>query len=185
MSAVMQLIMDAYHISDQQSEMLSNYSDAALEYAVKELSKKKGGVNAPVNWIASVARSFEAKSNRAKTGRGKGFNNPFAAKIVEGKFNANHSPSINEQKMTNDERIEFLSKEISSFKEKIANPQNYFLPNVDIDAALAVGNSLLAKLEQELYELINPKSIIIDPNETAMTPEQWLLWNKKRKMGCL
>ena len=73
-----------------------------------------------------------------------------------------HSPAKEEPKMTENERIGFLTKEIAGFKEKISNPQKYFLPNVNLVEALEAGTALLAAREQELADLLNPPAKIID-----------------------
>jgi hypothetical protein len=93
-----------------------------------------------------------------------------------------HSPAKHEPKMTDNERIGFLVKEIAGFKEKIANPEKYFLPKVNIEEALEVGKALLASYEKELADLLNPPVKIIDKSEEQMTPEEWLIWNRQHKI---
>ena len=85
-------------------------------------------------------------------------------------------------KMTDNERIGFLVKEIASFKEKIANPQNYLLSKVNVEETLEVGRALLAAREQELADLLSPPVKIMDKSESEMSPSEWLIWNRERKI---
>jgi len=124
-TAVVQLITDAFGLSYSQEAMIIDYSSDALEYAVTEYVKQKDTkpIPIPINWIAAVARNFEAKEKLPKTGRMKGFNNQWAPKIVEGKFNANHSPAPDVDidnphdplNLTTDQRIEFASMQDQFF----------------------------------------------------------------------
>ena len=114
---VINLIADAYGLSKQQEEMLSSYSDDALEYAVKELVRqgKQKVVNAPVNWIAKVAASYNPHSaSFPKTGRQMSF---AQKKVVAPMFNSSHSPSSESSKLTIEERIEFSSNQESIWEE--------------------------------------------------------------------
>ena len=79
--------------------------------------------------------------------------------------------------MTDNERIGVLVKEIASYKEKIANPQNYLLSKVNVEETLEVGRALLAAREQELADLLSPPVKIMDKSESEMSPSEWLIWN--------
>jgi hypothetical protein len=191
-SAVIRIIADAYSITDQQSEMLSNFSNAALEYAVNELSKRKGGVNSPVNWIASVARSFETKSNGSETGKWKPFNKAYMAKnhspYPTGR-NDNHSPAPMQTEMTPEERKLFLQGEISNYEKIIASPSEYLLKKVDLPTAVYFMRAQLDRCQNELRELLGDTHIVMDKDleeftheqAIAMSPIVWLVENKKRK----
>lgn len=146
-SPVINLIADAYGLSRQQEDMLSNYSDAALEYAVRQLAvaKDKQIINSPVGWIAKVAAAFREKGQHSLNGKVVGH----SAKPR----NPNGHSLASHANFNRDERIAFLVSEIASFTEKIANPQKYFHPNVDMEIALTVGRALLKANEDELAML--------------------------------
>ncbi len=93
-----------------------------------------------------------------------------------------HSPMKEAPKMTDNERIGVLVKEIASYKEKIANPQNYLLSKVNVEETLEVGRALLAAREQELADLLSPPVKIMDKSESEMSPSEWLIWNRERKI---
>jgi hypothetical protein len=94
-----------------------------------------------------------------------------------------HSPAVQAPKMSDNERIGFLVKEIAAFKEKIANPEKYFLGKVRIEESLEVGRSFLAEREQELADLLNPPAKLgVNKSDKDMTPEEWLIWNRECKI---
>jgi hypothetical protein len=108
-----QLIADSYGLSVQQEELLSNYSDAALEYALKQLvrTNKHKAINAPVNWIAAVAASFEKKAQRFPN-KGKEVGHSAQPRNPSG-----HSPAGEPSNLSYDERIEFASNQESVWEE--------------------------------------------------------------------
>ena len=182
MTPIIKLISDTYGMTTTEENTLTGFDDKILQQSLIRFAEKRKqqNISDPVKYIIAIARDLISKGSQIpKTGRQMDYSQK---KVVNGSFNPNHSPTVEAPKMTDNERIGSLMKEISSFKEKIANPQKYFLPNVDVESALEVGRAFLAAREQELEDLLRPPVRIIDKPEKDMTPEEWLIWNRERKI---
>lgn len=109
---VINLIADAYGLSRQQEQMLSNYSDEALEYAIKELTRqnKQKSINAPVNWIAKVAASYKKKPHRFSNGNE-------VTHSEQARNPGGHSPAGLQSNLTNEQRIQFAVDQESIWEE--------------------------------------------------------------------
>lgn len=177
--SVMQLIASSYGLLDKEIDMLSEFSDEALQYAVTEKQRQKVSPTSVARWLASVASAFEKrKSSIPKTGRMGGF------KQVS-QFIPNQYPSYIPDKrlnMTNAERISYLTGEISNLKDIVAHPERYFIKKVNMPEVVHNFENILRNYEQHLADLINPNVKMVEKSQDEMTPEEWLLWNKDRKM---
>lgn len=110
--SVITLLSEAYGLSRQQEEMLNNYSEEALQYAVKAfvVAKKNGTINAPIAWIAKVA----SKHKKSPTGflNGNEVGHSTSSKNPQG-----HSPMGTQSNLTLEEREAFASYQESLWEE--------------------------------------------------------------------
>lgn len=152
--AIVSIISQAYDLSPEQENRLLEFSFEALEYARKELYRQQkqnslSSSHAATSWFAAVASGFERKNaSHPKTGRGKGFNNPFVQKIVQGSFNPNHSPSA-APKMSIEERKAFLLSEIPKIEDLIAQAES----GRTMYGGADYGRKMLANIQQELKDM--------------------------------
>lgn len=116
---VINLIADAYGLSRQQEEMLSNYSDEALEYAIKELTRqnKQKTINAPVNWIVKVAESYKKKAARNGVSYNRFSNGNEVTHSAQQRNPGGHSPAGEQSNLTNEQRIGFALEQESIWEE--------------------------------------------------------------------
>ena len=177
---IVQVVKDTFGLDDIQTDYYAKYDDIILQKAIQKYMdvRKTRHIDYPSSYFKSVVASIRNSPSGLfpKTGE--------TNKHLSKPRNPNgHSPASDAPKMTDNERIGFLVKEIASFKEKIANPEKYFLPKVNLVEALEVGRALLAAREQELADLINPPAKLgVDKDEIDMSPEEWLIWNRERKI---
>jgi hypothetical protein len=154
-NSVITFLAETYGLSVDQEQRLNNCSTESLEYAVKELNRQQQTttINNPVNWISKVAAAYKPGSTSfPKMGR----MGDYAKKIVNVSTNNNHSPSKHRPNISVDERIDLLEKEITKYKDMIANPENYFKKPVDISSAVEGTRSRLMATEDELSQIKMP-----------------------------
>ena len=113
-SSAINLIADAYGLTKQQEQLLSTYSEDALQYAVRQLAvaKDKTVINSPVGWLAKVASTYKADGSHSLKGKAGGHS---AVQRNPG----GHSPAGNASNLSYDERMDFASDQESAWEEII------------------------------------------------------------------
>lgn len=209
-SPVMKVATDVLGLSKWGQIRLSVFTDQALAEALMEYKgTDKGSIKDIFGWFFSRVRTIsEKKSLPIDWKKGESFKErygmPEDAKLIlkehiyspqtgrtDGFKKVGSIVSVRPPEyvpdrrlnLTKAERISMLSSEISNVEEIIANPQNHFIKKVNLTDTLPNYENLLRHLKEELQELVSPKvEEVHEIDENDMTPEQWLIWNRNRKI---
>ena len=155
-SIAMQLAA-AFNLNKEQAEQYANqYSNTVLAKALQsfEAQRKTKKITNPQRWLAWVAADEERKemekASRPKTGRGM---DSYQKKVVNGTFNANHSPAQEAPKTSKDERITFVLREIANYEKQLAE-RRLWLKNVPGGEHLIImAENAIANYKKELADL--------------------------------
>ena len=175
---VINCLSDTYGLSVSQQDMLSNYSEEALQYAFNELKRqnKQHSLNNPVNWIAKVAAAYKGKAQRfPKTGKMGGHSS--TATNPNG-----HSPAQELPNLTHMEQIEYLVKEILKFS-KTFDPNKVYSPDPQMDEYLKkLAMNSIAGMQREVDQLL---ASLDDPNHICKTGcvDQSLFLRKQKQQS--
>lgn len=155
--SVINRLSDTYGLSVSQQDMLSNYSEEALQYAYNELKRqnKQNSLNNPVNWIAKVAAAYKGKAQQFPK-RGNAISHTTTATNPKG-----HSPSEELPNLTHMEQIEYLMNEILKFSKTYDPSKVYSRDEKMNDYLHKIATNSISGMQREVDQLL---SNLDDPN---------------------
>ena len=159
---VINRLSDTYGLSVSQQDMLSNYSEEALQYAFNELKRqnKQNSLNNPVNWIAKVAAAYKGKAQQFPK-RGNAISHTTTATNPKG-----HSPAQELPNLSHMEQIEYLMNEILNFS-KTFDPSKVYSRDPQTDESLKkLAMNSIAGMQREVDKLL---ALLDDATHTCKT----------------